>query len=80
MFKSDQPIETKKDDVLGRGSFAQKLGDVILQYEQEDSLALGLLGTWGSGKTSILNMTLEHIESYPNAEKRPVIIKFNPFH
>lgn len=79
MFKPDQPIETKKDDLLGRGSFAQKLGDAILQYEQEDSLVLGLLGTWGSGKTSILNMTLEHIESFPNAEKRPVIIKFNPW-
>lgn len=79
MFKPDQPIETKKDDILGRGSFAQKLGDAILQYEQEDSLVLGLLGTWGSGKTSILNMTLEHIESFPNAEKRPVIIKFNPW-
>lgn len=79
MFSPDQPIETKKDDILGRASFAQKLGDAILQYEQEDSLVLGLLGTWGSGKTSILNMTLEHIESFPNAEKRPVIIKFNPW-
>lgn len=79
MFKPDQPIETKKDDILGRASFAQKLGDAILQYEQEDSLVLGLLGTWGSGKTSIINMTLEHIESFPNAENRPVIIKFNPW-
>ena len=82
MFRTDQPIQSYKEDLLDRASFARSLGDAILNYKEKDSIVLGLLGTWGSGKTSIINMALEHIDSIhkDNADKlNPFIVRFNPW-
>ena len=78
MFRSDQPIDTYKEDLLGRHSFAKALANAILSYEQNDSISVGLFGKWGSGKTSLINMTLEEIKSL-SAQKEPLVIKFNPW-
>lgn len=78
MFRADQPIETRKEDLLGRHSFAKALAKAILSYEQNDSISVGLFGEWGSGKTSIINMTLEEIKSI-SAKSKCLIIKFNPW-
>lgn len=82
MFKSDQPIRSHREDILGRSSFAQSLGAAILSYREKDSIALGLYGAWGSGKTSIINMALEYIDSTcKNSadEEKPIILIFNPW-
>lgn len=82
MFKPDQPIESSKDDILGRASFAQALGEAILSYKEKDSIVIGLFGAWGSGKTSIINMALEHIELISkdkSDDEKPIIVRFNPW-
>src|SRR3990167_38798 len=82
MFKPDQPIQSHKEDILGRKSFAQSLGNAILKYKEKDSIVIGLFGAWGSGKTSIINMALEHIDSVykqKTNESKPIIVKFNPW-
>lgn len=79
MFRSDQPIDTYKEDLLGRHKFSKALAEAILSYEQEDSISVGLFGEWGSGKTSIINMTLEEIETI-SAQSEPFILKFNPWY
>ncbi|MGY4686592.1 KAP family P-loop NTPase fold protein [Petrotoga sp. DB-2] len=82
MFKTDQPIESSKDDILGRASFAQALGEAILSYKEKDSIVIGLFGAWGSGKTSIINMALEYIKliSKNNSDdKKPIVVRFNPW-
>ncbi|PNR91845.1 MULTISPECIES: hypothetical protein [unclassified Petrotoga] len=33
MFETDQPIESWRDDILGRTSFAQAVGEAILSYK-----------------------------------------------
>lgn len=63
MFRADQPIGTYKEDLLGRHSFAKALADAVLSYEQDAGISVGLYGEWGSGITSIINMTLEEIKS-----------------
>ena len=78
MFRADQPINTHKEDLLGRHSFAKALADSMLSYELDDSISVGLFGKWGSGKTSIINMTLDEIKSFP-VKKEPFIIKFYPW-
>jgi predicted KAP-like P-loop ATPase len=82
MFKTDQPISSFNEDILGRTSFSKSLGKAILSYKDKNSIAIGLFGAWGSGKTSIINMAVQHIESEakgkPNNEK-PIIIRFNPW-
>lgn len=82
MFKPDQPIQSSKEDILGRKSFAQSLGNAILHYKEKDSIVIGLFGAWGSGKTSIVNMALEYIDFIckdKTNESKPIIIKFNPW-
>jgi len=82
MFRPDQPIKSYKEDILGRHAFAQSLGSAILSYKEKDSIVIGLFGAWGSGKTSIINMALEHIYSSPknrSDEEKPIVIRFNPW-
>lgn len=78
MFKPDQPIITQSEDILGRYPFAKMLGEAVLKCEQKESLVIGLYGPWGSGKTSIINMAIEHIEK-SDIENKPIILNFNPW-
>ena len=82
MFQADQPITKCSEDKLGRIPFAESLAQAILSYKSEECIVLGLFGSWGTGKTSLINMCLECIHkaimSYPEDEK-PIIIKFNPW-
>jgi len=82
MFKPDQPIKSYKEDILGRHPFAQSLGNAILSYKEKDSIVIGLFGAWGSGKTSIINMALEHIDLVSKNkidDEKPIIVRFNPW-
>jgi len=78
MFRADQPINTHTEDLLSRHSFAKALAKAILSYELDDTISVGLFGEWGSGKTSLINLTLEEIKSL-SQQKEPFIIKFNPW-
>jgi predicted KAP-like P-loop ATPase len=81
-FKPDQPIQSYQDDLLSRHAFSQSLANAICSYNDVNSIVIGLYGTWGTGKTSILNMSLEHIVNanieLPE-EERTTIIRFNPW-
>ena len=82
MFKPDQPIKSYKEDILGRSPFAKSLGNAILSYEEKDSIVIGLFGAWGSGKTSIINMALEHIDlvsKNKTDDNKPIVVRFNPW-
>ena len=81
MFRPDEPIESAKQDLLGRATFAQALGKAILSYQDKNSVVIGLFGEWGCGKTSIVNMALEHIHKASTKRKKtkPIIVRFNPW-
>ncbi|MHC4478806.1 MAG: KAP family P-loop NTPase fold protein [Planctomycetota bacterium] len=83
MFTADQPIESRKDDVLGTGPFAEHLAEAMLMYGRSESVVIGLYGAWGCGKTSILNMALEHVEKVTEEGKavgKPIVVRFNPWY
>jgi hypothetical protein len=77
---SDQPITSAKYDLLGRSAFARRLASALYAAPKgkNGSFTVGLCGSWGSGKTSILNMTVEAMEK--RRSKTPVIVRFNPWH
>ena len=56
-YNADRPIKMADEDRLGRAAFARHLANGITEYKGEDGLVIGLYGKWGSGKTSIINMT-----------------------
>lgn len=76
MISPDLPITKSDEDLLNRGSFAQNLAKVLLQYSFSSSFTIGLYGEWGSGKTSLLNMVIENVE---RTDESAVILRFNPW-
>ena len=83
MFIPDTAVATLAQDELGRAPFARHLAERILAWRRPESLVIALFGPWGSGKTSVMNMVVEHIENASanrlEAEK-PIIIRFNPWY
>ena len=82
MFRADLPISSLDEDLLERRSFSESLGNAILNYKENDSIVIGLYGSWGSGKTSVINMTLEFIRKISKNNSNyiePIIIRFNPW-
>lgn len=82
MFNPDQPIQSASQDLLGRDKFAIALADSLVSYKGIESVVVALFGAWGSGKTSILNMALDHLSRFPTKlpeREKPVIIRFNPW-
>jgi len=76
MISPDLPIMKSSEDKLNRESFVKSLANVILQSAFATSFTVGLYGTWGSGKTSLLNMVIEQIE---RSSTDVVILRFNPW-
>lgn len=74
-FSHDQPIERQQDDRLDRAGFAQRLAWAISSWKNQESLVIALTGNWGSGKSSIKNMTLEQLTSTNACQ----VIEFNPW-
>ncbi|WP_304645813.1 P-loop NTPase fold protein, partial [uncultured Dubosiella sp.] len=79
-YSSDRPIETEKQDLLGRSRFSNQLGKAIYEYNGEDGLVIGLFGKWGTGKTSIINMAVNSIKEFTtNDTDMPIILRFSPW-
>lgn len=82
MYKSDEPIEKKSQDLLNRSGFSCTLAETLLSIKTTDTFTIGLYGKWGSGKTSIINMVLEEVERRSQTlpeEKTPIVVRFNPW-
>ncbi len=82
MFSTDKPIPNKEKDLLNRSSFSEQLSKAILSYNNTENLTVGLCGSWGCGKTSIINMALDYIEEMTAElfeDEKPIIIHFNPW-
>ena len=79
MYNSDFPISTQSEDALGRASYARNLARTITKYGIVDSLCIGLLGPWGCGKTSILNMMIEEIKEIDREANSLLVIRFEPW-
>lgn len=75
MFYSEKPIISKNEDLLEREKVANDLAKEIESYDKKDSLTIGIVSKWGSGKTSFINMVLENFEENDDY----IIIKFNPW-
>lgn len=79
-YNSDRPIESANQDLLGRSTFSKQLAEAIFKYGGKDGLVIGLFGKWGTGKTSILNIVVNEINSLSEDScDKPIIVKFSPW-
>lgn len=82
MFDADRPILNSEQDRLGRAIFGKYLARCILDHKNTESLVIGLYGGWGTGKTSIINLTLEELRYASNNMfdyEKPIILNFSPW-
>jgi hypothetical protein len=70
----DNPIRGAADDLLGRSRGAAGLARQILTRDASEGLVIGVLGPWGSGKTSYVNLACERLR-----EDGVTVLDFNPW-
>ncbi|OGR44163.1 MAG: hypothetical protein A2X35_13285 [Elusimicrobia bacterium GWA2_61_42] len=72
----DEPIDSEDKDLLGRGSFVDKLYSLITSLPFPDPYIIGLNGGWGDGKTSIINLLKKRFEGNSEA----IVVDFDPWY
>jgi predicted KAP-like P-loop ATPase len=75
-YIADQPISGKAEDRFNRVFFATRIAETIATRADPSSIVLGLFGPWGDGKTSVLEMMQEALNSHPKV----IVVRFNPWH
>ena len=70
----DNPIRGAADDLLGRSGGAVGLARQILTLDASEGLVIGVLGPWGSGKTSFVNLACERLRV-----DGIIVLDFNPW-
>lgn len=76
--KPERAIQTASQDRLHRDVFVQRLVSALIdpQSKQATGVVVGVVGPWGSGKTSVLNLLHEAVEDrYAGA----VVVRFDPW-
>jgi predicted KAP-like P-loop ATPase len=73
-IKGDNPIKYAEDDSLGRLESAQAFARQVLSLDASEGAVVGVLGAWGSGKTSFINLARSEFE-----KSGAIILDFNPW-
>ena len=69
---NDSPIKFERQDKLNRSEFAKSLAKSINNIpKNRNSIVIGLMGGWGTGKSSLLNLIEYEIRYDVN------IVRFN---
>ena len=74
LARSDNPIRRSEDDALGRLNAARSFALQVLSLDASEGLVVGVLGPWGSGKTSFVNIARPHFEN-----AAVPLLEFNPW-
>ncbi|MFL0110955.1 KAP family P-loop NTPase fold protein [Tenacibaculum maritimum] len=74
----DTHIKSEKQDTLNRSQKAKRVYKEIQELKSEEtSISIGIVGEWGTGKTSFLEMIKEQFQI--NKSKDYILIDFNPW-
>lgn len=71
---ADNPIHTPLHDRIGRAGPAENFAKRVLSLDARQGLVVGVLGPWGSGKTSFINLARAYFES-----SSVPVLDFNPW-
>ena len=75
-FNCDRPIHAADQDRLSFSAIADKLAVSVLSAGASEGLVIGIEGSWGSGKSSILNLLCSNIEK---GAQNATVIRFDPW-
>ena len=68
----DKPITTKREDLLSYHKKTEEISKIILDFNPNLSFSIGIVSSWGEGKTSLLNLIKEALGN------KAIIVDFNP--
>lgn len=71
---ADNPIRATEDDALGRATAATHFAEQVLSLDISEGVVVGVLGPWGSGKTSFINLARQRLMTGSAA-----VLDFNPW-
>ena len=71
---SDNPIRNSEGDVLGRADVAKSFARHVLALDVSEGTVVGVLGPWGSGKTSFINLARTEFQ-----REEIQVLDFNPW-
>ena len=74
-MSGDNAIKTRDADLLGRSRFSDQLATALLSEPADEGLVAALVGPWGQGKSSVLNMVKEKLEG----DHARTVLMFNPW-
>jgi len=79
---TDLPLHRSEDDKLGRYIFATEIASGLVNSfrDNNESIVLGINGTWGSGKSTLINFIINEVERLTKENDEEIItVKFNPW-
>ena len=74
VFQPGGPLENIKEDHLNRAEFVKRIAAEINKSYFEEAFSIGVIGKWGSGKSSFLNFLKQKIDN-----KDRVFIEYKPW-
>ena len=73
-ISADNPITTLEEDALGLIKPASSFAKQVLALDPSEGVVVGVLGPWGSGKTSFVNLSQAFLK-----ESGVTVLEFNPW-
>lgn len=71
----DNPIKSSNEDILGRAAVAHDFARSIREINAEQGVVVGVMGAWGHGKSSFINLMTEEFAEQPSMP----VVEFNPW-
>lgn len=71
----DNPISSSDEDMLGRADVAREFAKSIRELDASQGVVVGVLGPWGHGKSSFVNLMKEEFAASPEFP----VVEFNPW-
>lgn len=84
-FKNDDPIFKVSDDELGYSPIVKRLCSILLNEKHRKSFSIGLVGPWGNGKSSVINLIKDNLKDKNFVSKvsegnlNPILVHFLPY-
>lgn len=75
-FIPDRPISNEEDDKLDYHNVAKDMAEKLGRIKLDNSWSIGVVSTWGSGKSSFLNLLEKELIN--NTKINYITIKYNP--
>ncbi|MBD1261995.1 hypothetical protein HZY62_15440 [Maribacter polysiphoniae] len=78
-FSNDEPIGKRDDDKLDYEVYVDNLSKILLHESFPKAFSVGLVGPWGNGKSSVLDLVKNELESNEGDRRKNIFIHFLPY-